>query len=69
MKTKPTTPRRKKSLKLVANDPWLEPYKDAIEGRHNDAVAKEADITRECGSLDAFANAHNYFGLHRDRRG
>ena len=52
-------------LNLVKNDPWLEPYSDAIEGRHNDAVKKERELTQACGSLPEFANAHNYFGLHR----
>ena len=27
-----------KTLKLIKNDPWLAPYKQAIEGRHNRAV-------------------------------
>ena len=29
-----------KTLKLIKNDPWLAPYKQAIEGRHNRAVEK-----------------------------
>jgi len=58
-----------KSLKIIKNDPWLEPYAEAIEGRHNDAVNKEKELTGESGSLDVFANAHNYFGLHRTEKG
>ena len=34
-----------KTLKLIKNDPWLAPYKQAIEGRHNRAVEKISEIT------------------------
>ncbi|MDE6270501.1 MAG: 1,4-alpha-glucan-branching enzyme, partial [Muribaculaceae bacterium] len=57
--------RRKKLLPILRNDPWLEPYAEAIEGRHADALRKEAELTSESGSLADFANAHDYFGLHR----
>ena len=53
------------SLNLIKNDPWLEPYAEAITGRHQDAIAKEAELTSASGSLSEFANAHEYFGLHR----
>ena len=52
-------------LPIIKNDPWLEPFSDAIEGRHNDALRKEADLTQACHSLVDFANAYKYFGLHR----
>lgn len=58
-----------KTLNLIKNDPWLEPYAAAIEGRHNDVVSKELELTSASGSLDNFANAHNYFGLHRTAGG
>ena len=60
---------RKKTLAIIKNDPWLKPYAEAIEGRHNDALKKEAELTRECGSLVELANAHEYYGLHRTRDG
>lgn len=57
-------------LPIIKNDPWLEPYSDAITGRHNDAVNKERELTGGGKmSLDDFANAHNYFGLHRTEGG
>ncbi len=56
-------------LAIIKNDPWLEPYADAINGRHEDAVKKEKELTAADGSLKAFANAHNYFGLHRTDKG
>ena len=27
-------------LNIIKNDPWLEPYKDAITGRHQHAIDK-----------------------------
>lgn len=58
-----------KDLKIIKHDPWLEPFKGAIEGRHNDVINKERELTQACGSLTEFANAHEYFGLHRTLRG
>ena len=60
---------KKKTLNIIKNDPWLEPYTDAIVGRHNDALAKEAELCGSEGTLDTFANAHNFFGLHRTADG
>ncbi|MDE7452423.1 MAG: alpha amylase C-terminal domain-containing protein [Paramuribaculum sp.] len=62
-------PKSKKTLNLIKNDPWMEPYAPAIIGRHEDAVKKEAELIGASGSLDSFANAHNYFGLHRSADG
>jgi 1,4-alpha-glucan branching enzyme len=56
-------------LAIIKNDPWLEPFAPAIEGRHKDAVDKEKELTAESGSLKSFANAYNYFGLHRTATG
>lgn len=28
-------------LNIIKNDPWLEPYKEAITGRHQHAIDKE----------------------------
>jgi 1,4-alpha-glucan branching enzyme len=56
-------------LKLLKNDPWLEPYTEAIEGRHADAERREAELTANCDSLTDFANAHHYYGLHRQDDG
>ena len=59
-----------KKLAILRNDPWLEPFAGAIEGRHQDVVRKLDELTAgPDGSLVKFANAYNYFGLHRDRKG
>lgn len=53
-------------LKLIKNDPWLEPYAAAIEGRYEYIQKREADLT--CNgkiTLSEFASGHLYFGLHK----
>ena len=32
-------------LKLIQNDSWLEPYRQAIEGRYNYAMQREKELT------------------------
>ena len=32
---------KKKTLSIIKDDPWLEPFEDAIVGRHNDFLNKE----------------------------
>ena len=60
----------KNKLAILRYDTWLEPFSDAIEGRHQDVVNKFNEITAETdGSLSKFANAHKYFGLQRTNRG
>ena len=68
---KPAAKRTKKrTLGILRNDAWLEPYADAIIGRHEDALRREKELTKGLrGGLDQFANAHNYFGLHRTADG
>lgn len=57
-------------LKILKDDPWLEPYKDAIEGRHQDAITRFNKLTANTGgSISQFANAYNYYGLHREADG
>ena len=31
-------------LKIIKNDPWLEPYSDAIKGRHQHVIDKEKEL-------------------------
>lgn len=61
--------KKRKTLSILKNDQWLAPFAQAIEGRHDDAIRKEKDLTGEAGSLADFANAHIYFGLHRQSDG
>ncbi len=55
-------------IKLVKNDPWLEPFEEAIKGRHEYALHKINQLTRNTGKLSEFADGHLYFGLHRTPR-
>ena len=62
--------RKKKQLEILRHDPWLEPFEDAIKGRHEDVIRKLNDITQGTGgSLSDFANAYKYYGLHREKDG
>lgn len=59
-----------KTLKLIKNDSWLEPYEAAIVGRHQFAIEKEAELTNNGEqSLSDFASGYLYFGLHRTKDG
>jgi 1,4-alpha-glucan branching enzyme len=59
-----------KSLKLIKNDPWLEPYRKAIEGRYDYFLRKEKELTQNGKiSLVDFASGHFYFGLHPTKNG
>lgn len=53
-------------LKLIKNDPWLEPYKEAISGRFDYAAKKERELTQQGKqTLADFASGYMYFGLHK----
>ena len=59
-----------KTLNLIKNDPWLEPYAEAITGRHEYAMYKEAELTNGGKqTLSDFASGYLYFGLHRTDKG
>ena len=60
----------KKQLAILRDDPWLEPFEDAIEGRHKDVLTRLRNLTVDTdGSIEKFANAYKYFGLHRTDNG
>ena len=57
-------------LGLIANDPWLEPFSDAIEGRHESVKNKINELTNNGKmTLSDFASGYLYYGLHRTRKG
>lgn len=59
----------KKILSIIKDDSWLEPFAPAIEGRHDDALRKIKELTGGKKKLKDFANAYNYYGLHRTADG
>lgn len=68
--SKTTNDGKKDKLAILCDDPWLAPYAAAIEGRHYDVLRRLAQITPGTGgSLSDFANAHRYYGLHREADG
>ena len=54
--------------KIYESDPWLEPWKGAIEARHQHILDWRKKIAGE-GSLDKAVNNHLYYGLHKDDEG
>ena len=61
---------KEKHIGIVAHDHYLEPYEDAIKGRHNHAEWKIDQLTQHGKqSLSDFANGYEYFGLHKIRGG
>ena len=70
-KTKaPAKPKAPEHIGLVKNDSWLEPFEDAIRGRHEHAIWKLNQLTRNGKKpLKDFATGHLYFGLHKTPRG
>jgi len=63
-----STATTKSTLQLIKDDPWLEPYSEAINGRYNYAVEREATLTGG-KPLSEFANGYHYFGLHKTETG
>jgi len=57
------------TLNLIKNDPWLEPFADAINGRHEHFLYKEKQLTKNHRkTLADFAEGHLYFGLHKTEK-
>ena len=54
--------------KIYETDPYLAPYKEAIEKRH-ERILEERDKIAMDGSLADGLNNHLYYGLHRDADG
>lgn len=53
-------------IALVQDDPWLEPYEQDILDRLARCMNTISAISQEHGSLQAFATAHEHFGIHYD---
>src|SRR5574344_2801782 len=59
-----------KHIGIVKNDPWLEPFEEAIKGRHDHVLYKLNLLTNGGNqTLSDFASGHLYFGLHKTSRG
>ena len=56
-------------LRLIRNDSGLQDFADAINGRHEQAVRKMAELTNGTNNLSEFASGYLYFGLHKTEDG
>ncbi len=60
----------KEHIGLVKSDLWLEPFENAICGRHQHAIDKMMELTGNgTTSLSDFATGYLYFGLHKCDKG
>ncbi|MBQ0073004.1 MAG: alpha amylase C-terminal domain-containing protein [Prevotella sp.] len=68
--TKKAAPVAPQHIGLVLNDPWLEPYENAIRGRHDHAEWMINRLTNNGKSkLSEFATGYLWFGLHTTKQG
>lgn len=59
-----------KHIGIVDHDAYLEPYENAIRGRHDHVAWKINQLTQDGKtSLANFASGHEYYGLHQTARG
>jgi 1,4-alpha-glucan branching enzyme len=62
--------KKQQHIGLVKHDSWLEPFEDAIRGRHEHALNKLNELTNGGKqTLSDFATGYLYFGLHRTDKG
>ena len=62
--------KKQQHIGLVTHDPWLEPFEDAIRGRHEHALYKLNELTNNGKqTLSDFATGYLYFGLHQSEKG
>ena len=57
------------SYKIFDYDEYLRPYENDIQLRHDNYERKKAELLTDCASLSEFANAHEYFGFHKTKKG
>lgn len=63
-------PKKPQHIGLVKNDKWLEPYEEAIRGRHEHAQWMINHLTGNGKTtLADFATGYLWFGLHKTERG
>lgn len=60
--------KKKNTLALVADDPWLEPYGEDIQTRLDRFLNTLEDIESSAGSLEKFADAYKKMGIHYDKK-
>lgn len=67
---KGTAVSKQKHIGIVERDSWLEPFENAISGRHDHALWKLDELTcKGKKKLSDFATGYLYFGLHKTEKG
>ncbi len=56
----------RKKLKLIEQDPWLEPSEQDIIERHERYLSRKTALEKDFGSLEACADGYKYFGINFD---
>jgi len=56
----------RKRLKLIQQDPWLEPSEQDINERYDRFLSIKAELEGNFGSLADCADGYTYFGIHYD---
>lgn len=56
-------------MKLVADNPWLEPWREHIKYRHKNYLEAKKRIEGVGGNLDLFTRVYQEYGLHYDGKG
>lgn len=54
------------ALPIILSDEWLRPVEGQINERYERFTERLEQIERHSGSLSDYANAHLYYGFHRD---
>lgn len=62
--SKPKIPK----LAIIEQDSWLEPVQEAIYDRYQRFIDREGNLIKQLGSLQKFATAYKYFGIHFDKK-
>ncbi|HPE58263.1 MAG TPA: alpha-amylase family glycosyl hydrolase [Bacteroidales bacterium] len=57
-----------KKLKLVKDDPWLQPVEGQVLDRYNRYHQKLHEISDNFGSIEQFADGYKYFGINYDAK-
>ena len=55
--------------RLVVYDPWLKPFRTALQRRMERAALRVFQLAGDNQSLTDIANGHLYYGLHRTDSG
>ena len=50
-------------LKLIQQDPWLEPSEQDVIDRHNRYLHRKKELENSFGSLSVCADGYTYFGI------